>query len=156
ATYQHVFADDADVSFGPHVIQARVTIAEDVNRDNDSLARFFNAEDAPFVTLGAGYEEDFEASDAGWTTTGSLSSWERGWPMTRFIPNAASGTNAWATSLTGNFNDGEMSFLVSPCFDFTGASTDPTLTFAHIFTLGDFVGSAWVEVLTPLTGDWVR
>ncbi|MCB0803451.1 MAG: T9SS type A sorting domain-containing protein [Flavobacteriales bacterium] len=65
------------------------------------------------------YYEDFEASNGGWTTGGSASSWAYGTPAASVINSAASGTKAWATNLTGNYNASEASYVIAPCFDFT-------------------------------------
>ena len=65
------------------------------------------------------YYEDFEASNGGWTTGGSMSSWAYGTPAASVINSASSGTKAWATNLTGNYNASEASYVIAPCFDFT-------------------------------------
>jgi hypothetical protein len=60
----------------------------------------------PFVA----YESDFEANDGGLSAGALLgvSSWEHGTPATQ---PAFSGTKAWATSLAGSYNAGELSCL---------------------------------------------
>jgi hypothetical protein len=66
------------------------------------------------------YMQNFEVSRDFWRSGGTLSSWEYGKPSGSIIIEAASGTKAWVTKLAGNYNDGEDSWLLSPCFDFTG------------------------------------
>lgn len=83
---------------------------------------------AQVVTLSMGdrYIEDFEGSQHGWTTSGTL--WELGTPMQGNLSGAHSGTNAWATNLTGNYTHGADESIVSPAFDFTACPSDPILS----------------------------
>jgi hypothetical protein len=71
------------------------------------------------------YHEDFESGDGNWRSqwishTSPGSSWEHGVPSATVINQAASGTQCWATNLSGNTLSPERSFLISPCFDFSG------------------------------------
>ena len=38
--------------------------------------------------------------------------------------------------LTGNYNNGELSFVESPCFDFSSLTVDPVFRFAFVQILG--------------------
>ena len=75
----------------------------------------------PSITLSENdYFQDFELGHGGWVAepiSGSIS-WEYGMPSGEIINSAASGTNAWVTNLTGNYNNNEQSMLTSPCFIF--------------------------------------
>ena len=71
------------------------------------------------------YEENFESSDGGWKSEWIAqlrpgSSWEHGTPAATVINQAASGTQCWATNLTGNTLIPEQTYIISPCFDFSG------------------------------------
>jgi len=77
------------------------------------------------------YCDDFEEDDGGWTVSGILPSWEWGEPDNTTISSAASGDNAWVTNLDGNYNNDELSYLVSPEFDLT-ALVDPMIKFKSI------------------------
>lgn len=66
------------------------------------------------------YAEGFENGNAGWTSGGTNNSWALGAPANTVINSAAGGTAAWVTNLSGNYNPSEASFVVSPCFDFSG------------------------------------
>ncbi|MBU1677230.1 hypothetical protein KKA85_15795, partial [bacterium] len=72
------------------------------------------------------YDEDFEGSTGDWYPRGTNSSWAYGTPAGAKINSAASGTEAWITNLTGDYNTGEDSWMESPCFDFT-TFVSPTL-----------------------------
>ncbi|NQX85505.1 MAG: hypothetical protein HRT67_06320, partial [Flavobacteriaceae bacterium] len=64
------------------------------------------------------YSEDFETDDGGWvadnTTNGT---WALGAPTGAVINSAGSGTNAWVTNLSGDYNSNENSWVTSPVFD---------------------------------------
>src|SRR5678816_14719 len=69
------------------------------------------------------YFQNFETNNGNWTSgvvSGSAaSSWTWGTPAKAVIIGAASGTKAWTTNLTGNYNSNENSALTSPCFNFS-------------------------------------
>ena len=72
---------------------------------------------------------NFENNYGDWYADGKNSSWEYGKPNGAKIKNAASGHIAWATSLEGNYNNNEHSFLYSSCYDISKMS-NPTLSFS--------------------------
>jgi len=76
------------------------------------------------------YNENFEANEGSWTAGGTNSDWAYGTPNKTLINSAASGTKCWVVGgLTGNFyNNGENSFLLSPCFNFSSL-TNPQISF---------------------------
>ncbi|MFD0676951.1 MULTISPECIES: RCC1 domain-containing protein [unclassified Paenibacillus] len=59
------------------------------------------------------YNSDFEANNGGFTSGGTISSWQYGVPQSGPM-QAASGTKLWATNLTGNFYSNEDSYIISP------------------------------------------
>ncbi len=67
------------------------------------------------------YVESFESGNGNWQTGGNASSWEWGIPSKPVINAASAGTRCWVTGgLTGAaYNNGEASWLQSPCFDFS-------------------------------------
>ncbi|MBT8377337.1 MAG: fibronectin type III domain-containing protein, partial [Bacteroidia bacterium] len=73
------------------------------------------------------YSEDFESGDGGWTAVnGANGTWAVGAPSATIINSADSGTNAWVTNLTGDYNTSEDSSVESPVFDFSALVT-PTI-----------------------------
>ena len=68
------------------------------------------------------YVEDFETGAVGWSAIGGT--WALGTPANTVINSASSGTNAWVTNLTGNYNNFENSQVESPIFDLSG-TTNP-------------------------------
>ena len=76
------------------------------------------------------YSEDFETGDGGWVATnGANGTWALGTPTANVINSAASGTKAWATNLSGNYNASENSYVKSPVFDFS-TLTAPSIEFS--------------------------
>ena len=133
---------------GLYNIKVLVGYPSDNYRANDTLA--LSVHNAPLVTTFP-YLENFEGGDGGWYVLGSNASWQYGTPASARINKAASGTKAWKTNLTGNHNDGEYSFLYSPCFQ-VGGMTAPTLSFSLAMQLEDcgatMCDAAWVEYST--------
>jgi hypothetical protein len=96
------------------------------------------------------YKQDFETWFGGWhvDTTSYHPSWAFGHPAKQVIKTAASGQNAWVTNLTGHFNTSEYSLLDSPCFDFTGTTSDPVLEFSLNTDMSTFADAAYAEMST--------
>ena len=76
------------------------------------------------------YNEGFEVNDGNWVMGGTASDWQWGTPAKPVINNAGGGTRCWLTGeLAGSsYNNGQFSWLTSPCFDFT-ALTNPRISF---------------------------
>ena len=72
------------------------------------------------------YFEDFENNDSDWIAGGTYSSWQWGTPAGSIINLAASDTTSWVTNLTGNYNSDEVSYVVSPIFNFSSLN-DPAV-----------------------------
>jgi gliding motility-associated-like protein len=76
------------------------------------------------------YIQDFETNNGNWISGGTNSDWAYGTPNKTVIANAASGIKCWIVGgLTGNnYNNGENSWIESPCFDLSSL-TNPILSF---------------------------
>lgn len=129
------FTQTVDLSvYRNYSITAWVHSAGDNYSNNDTLP-LVSLQTTPLITQYP-YLEGFESSDGGWYTGGVNSSWQWGAPAKQTINKAANGSKGWFTSLTGNYNDNEHSYLYSPCFDLSGLS-QPVLSFSHIFRTED-------------------
>ena len=99
------------------------------------------------------YLQNFEAGDGGWFAGGFKNSWEYGTPASTAINKAASGSKAWKTTLAGQYNDNEKSYLYSPCFNLQGMNK-PTLSFSMAYDIEDcrqfnvLCDGVWVEYST--------
>ena len=94
---------------------------------------------------GDAYATSYEGSEDGWRGTGDF---EWGAPAATIITGASDGTNAWVTGLAGTYHDSEMSYLYSPCFDFSAYAIDPNVTFDVYWDIEDDWDAAWLEMST--------
>lgn len=110
---------------GTYEFQLWTALEGDEDTSNDTLTISVThiplIEDFPYV-------ENFEENDGFWFVDRQgrgPASWEWGQPDGNLINRAPQGRNAWVTELNDNYFNQEESYLVSPCFDLTGMTTDP-------------------------------
>lgn len=133
-TISYIFTVPADLSaLGSHTVKVWVALPEDTYHDNDTAVIVLI--NSPVITTFP-YLQNFESGDGSWHAGGKLSSWQYGTPAATKINGAASGSKAWKTSLIGNHNDLEKSYLYSPCFDITGLA-NPMLSISIALDLED-------------------
>lgn len=119
---------------GNHTVEVWVDYATDNVRVNDTARITVNS--LPLVTTFP-YLENFETNNGFWyTNTTNRSSWQYGTPNSPKISRAASGTKAWKTNLIGYYNDSELSYLYSPCFN-VSSMTNPTISFSLALDIED-------------------
>lgn len=94
------------------------------------------------------YSEGFETGNGGWASSGTNSSWEYGSPSNTLISGAATGSNAWVTNLTGNYNNSENSYLATPFFDLSSISTNIQISFNLRYETENGYDEAWLEYTT--------
>jgi hypothetical protein len=112
-------------AFGEHLLEVWIDHPNDNYRSNDTVRKIIY--NKPIVKTFP-YYENFENGKGYWHAEGFRSSWEYGTPASRKINRAASGTKAWKTTLQGQYNEGEESYLYSPCFNIS-ALQSPFLSF---------------------------
>jgi len=104
---------------GLYQLKIYCDLTNDQNRLNDTiLHKIMNF---PNITLYP-YIEDFENNNGFWYATGMNNSWQWGQPNDIVLTHAYSGTNIWATNLSGYHNLAEESYVYSPCFDLSALS----------------------------------
>lgn len=84
----------------------------------------FTVESAPLQISTFPYAQDFEAGAGGWNSgaiTGT-NHWQMGTPAQAHLNAAHSGTNAWMTYLSQNYENNANTWLKSPSFDFSALS----------------------------------
>jgi len=104
------------------------------------------------------YFQDFESGQGTWViSNGGTGSFDFGTPAANVITGTASGVNAFATNLAGNYNNNEASSVTSSCIDITTATGNEVVTMkvfwhsenswdgANLFASYD-VGATWVQV----------
>lgn len=100
------------------------------------------------------YFEDFEADNGGFTISDGYTSWAWGQPISG--PGTAhSGSNVWATNLTGNYYTGEYGVITSPLIDLS-AYSGSTVVVSWWQWLQTESGSdyAWVELSNDGGNSW--
>jgi len=143
-------------ALGTYTLTAYTVVTDDGDNYNDTLSAVIT--NSPLVNT-LPYFEDFEADQGGWYSeiaSGAFNSWQWGAPTGTFINAANSGVNAWVTNLSGTYQNNENSYLISPCFDFSGLAIDPILSFAHIYNTESCCDEGWVDVSTDGGATWTR
>ncbi len=101
-----------------------------LTNDQDAANNSFSNSLYVFPTVAYPFETSFESTAANFYASGTNSSWQWGVPSGSFISSASNGTRAWVTSLAQNYKNNELSYLESPCFDFSTAEY-PVLSFDY-------------------------
>jgi len=101
---------------GTYQVCVIVNAPGDTISSNDTLC--YNVTHVPNISSFP-YLDDFESGPGGWTPGGN-GNWQWGLPQGNTIDTAASGVKAWMTDTVNNYNNSECSFVISPCFDFSG------------------------------------
>ena len=142
--------------FGEYIITVWTALEGDSVPANDtttlSIVNIPNVTEYP-------YFEGFEEWSGGWTVESSGSgapSWEYGTPNGVLINGAANGFGAWVTNVDGNYNNNEISYLVSPCLDFSSLSDDPQIAFSIVLNTENNFDEAWLEVSTDGGESWSK
>lgn len=154
STDTFTFSTGLDLSApGDYNFGAWTALLNDGDMLNDSMFSLITS--APVVSS-LPYFTDFESGADGWySTTGNLGIWELGDPEGTLIDTAHSGINAWATNLnTLNYVNNQLSYLISPCFDFSGLVIDPIIEFAYISNAEVGWDGMWLEVSTDAGVTW--
>lgn len=146
SSLQYTFTATANLSApGNHLVEVWVDFATDNVRVNDTARVTVNS--LPLINSFP-HLENFETNNGYWYTTATGSSWVYGTPNSPKITRAASGSKAWKTNLNGYYNDAELSYLYSPCYNLSGM-TNPTLSFSLALDMedcgADTCDIAWME-----------
>lgn len=118
-TINYTFTSTLDLSIpNNYTLQVYGAAANDGDPTNDTIATTIFS--IPLISSSSlPYLDDFESGAIGWTSGGNNSTWALGVPSGTAIDTAASGTQAWVTNLSGAYNANEISYIQSPCFDFS-------------------------------------
>ena len=121
---------------GNHTVQVWVDLPSDTYHNNDSSIVTLTNSPIITVTPSSPYLQNFESNNGSWYSAGKNNSWEYGMPASAKINRAASGSKAWKTRASGNYNDMEKSYLYSPCFNISTLS-NPALSLSIALDLED-------------------
>lgn len=135
---------------GEYLIAVYTQMADDEDILNDTFYYYItNRAVVP-------YAQNFENWNGGWyvDTSSASASWEFGMPINTVISAAASGENAWVTQLDSSYNNGELSYLRSPCFDFSDLTEDPLIEFSIIYDTEEDFDGGWLETSIDEGQNW--
>lgn len=90
------------------------------------------------------YNQSFETNNGNFYTGGTNSSWAWGLPVGSKIDTAGNGTKIWATNLSGDYNDNELSYLYTPCFDLSSLAS-AVLSFNMTYFTENGYDRIWLE-----------
>ncbi len=140
---------------GPYTIASWTEHAGDSQTSNDTS--YLEISSIPIISE-LPYFIDFEVWDGGWGIgeESENSTWEFGTPNATLITEAASGINAWVTNLTDDYNNNELSYLVSPCIDFSGITETPNISFSINFDTELNWDGIWLEGSPDGGNTWVK
>ena len=144
--------DPTQATFGPpglYTIRAWTELEDDQDRANDTLTTVVRhirrVGELP-------YREDFSATDGDWFAERAgrgPSSWAHG-------PLVGRPDSGWATNPDGDYNDNELSYLNSPCFDLGELAVDPVFSvLLSVDTEEDF-DALWLESSVDGGTSWRR
>lgn len=140
---------------GPQQVSVEILKPYDLHPENNARSIVITRQ--PTITSYP-YLENFENGSASWQGYGTNSSWMYGTPASPNTKQAASGSKAWKTNLTGNYNVNEVSYLYSPCFYIYNMG-HPTVSFSARMNTASCQGGkcdvVYVEYLLS-GGTWKR
>jgi hypothetical protein len=143
----YIFPQTLDLSApGDYTLEVWCDWMQDNYRENDTIR--VSIKNQPLISSFP-YLENFEAGTGYWFTPNS-NVFEWGTPASRHIKKAASGSKAWKTKLVGSYNDAEVVYLNSPCFNISGL-TNPYFSCNLSYDIEQcsdpnyFCDGAWVE-----------
>lgn len=137
---------------GMYDIKAFTALNNDAFFSNDTARKSVQN----FSSFSPSYSESFESGLGGWITYGQNSSWQDGIPNGTLINSSTNGSKIVGTNLSGNYNNLELSYLESPCFDFTGGLSDPILAFSLSYNTETLFDMLWMEYSLDNGNSWLK
>jgi hypothetical protein len=136
----------------PYDVRAYTAWTGDESNVNDTLDVVVENE----PSYAPPYSNDFETANTDWEINGPDSTWQLGVPSAVDLTSAASGQNAFVTNLTGDYPGSQLSYIESPCFDFSAVTADPIMTFALYYNTEARFDNAWMEYSTDKGNTWTK
>lgn len=137
---------------GPVTLNAEVTITNDAFADNNTIKSTFYSNPFGLGGLVNTFETENDALLAFNDRTEEVL-WERGVPTGTKLGTAASGTQVYGTTLSGNHPDNTKGFLVSNCYELSNIVA-PVLKFKMAYDLELNFDIVYVEYSTDSGVNW--
>jgi parallel beta helix pectate lyase-like protein/reelin-like protein len=156
ATYYFTLMGVLNLSVpGPYTIDAYITMPGDGNSANNAMNTASLFVDGTITSFP--YFQDFEANDGSFRSVslGGADDWAYGTPNNTPLVGGNSGTKAWATGLTANYNNGAHAALMAPCLDFSTLSS-PVVQFYGVFSTESPYDGWAVEASSNGGATWTR
>jgi hypothetical protein len=116
-TYDFTFNKVAAISMATpdiYKVKVRTLLPGDQDETNDALSRTVYS----FPTYTVPYATNFDDSKSLWKSEGKTEEWQWGTPESSPIPYTS--PNVWVTQLSGTYYVNDSSWVISPCFNFSG------------------------------------
>jgi hypothetical protein len=131
---------------GDYELAAWTVVPGDRNIRNDTA---YLVVTHPKTVVGLPYFENFETSRGTWYVADSSiaknATWAYGTPAGAFIVGAGNGSRAWTNGLTTAYNNNEINYLFSPCYNFSSLTADPRISFKLNFYTENRYDGSWLE-----------
>lgn len=137
---------------GASSLQVTVAVADDAFPDNNSLTHEFFVNEFGFGDDINTFETP-EESLISYNENGDGSVWEKGVPSGTLLNQAASGTQVYATNLSGNHPDGTKGILLSNCYELSNILA-PVLKFSMAYELEVNFDIVYVQYSTDSGSTW--
>ena len=142
--------NDLSLASGSHTLDVTTTINNDyfINNNSAQITFYMNetGETGMVNTFENSSDELIVINEAG-------DVWQRGTPSGTLLNAPASGTDVYATNLSGNYADNSKGYLVTNCYDLTTIA-NPVLNFQMAFDLEINYDVAYVQYSTNEGIDW--
>ena len=140
---------------GDYIIAAWTAIEGDSELNNDTASITITV--PPTIAV-LPYIEDFENDHGGWTVApySFNSSWAWDSLNAEVINNPPGGIFGWGTNPAGEYNDNELSYLLSPCFDLSTLTDDPILSLSLFVDTELNFDEGWLELTTDGGVTWEK
>ncbi len=139
-------------SVGKYVVKASVVFNNDQQIQNNSKETYFVFNDRKNLNFSSSFENVVNDKLLSYKAVGN-SIWEIATPTGSVLNQAGSGTKAYCTNASGNYNNQSLEYLVTPCFDMTQV-INPSIQFKLAFDLEQDYDAFYVQYSTDYGQTW--
>ncbi|WP_104734914.1 T9SS type A sorting domain-containing protein [Hanstruepera ponticola] len=141
------------IESGIHEFKVSSTIENDayeINNDSQVFSLYANEIGVPNqINTFERFSDELLVIDEG----SSSQYWQRGIPSGSFLNSTNSGTQVYGTNLSGDYDDGVLSYLFSRCYDLSNLQS-PELSFYMAYELEEDWDIVYVEYSTDSGNSW--